>query len=72
MEGTGVPCYSVAANMQLIKPRFTLVNMRSDYKVLFVRGGVMTPTVAAESDSVLNLIPNAPTQGHLALHADLR
>ncbi|KAF5840550.1 Metallo-dependent phosphatase-like protein [Dunaliella salina] len=47
-----------------------LYNMRWDFHFKLIRGGYKKPTIVAEAPPIKNEIPNAPTSGHLALHAD--
>ena len=48
---------------------FRLLNMRTPLRFALLRNGLELPVVAAWSAPLAPAVPNAPTQGHLALTA---
>lgn len=50
-----------------LRCRFRVLNLRTDFKFVFLRNGLQFPVVAAESERVANANPNEPLQAHLSL-----
>jgi acid phosphatase type 7 len=46
---------------------FRLVNLRSDVRFVFVKGGIDKPSVVAEGPAIKNVNPNEPTGIHLII-----